>query len=105
MTADAPTGEGDGDDADPEAVAAACEFVDCAVGDRVDGVATVTLSRPDARNALNAQLRGELKGGLGAVEAADGGVRPVVLTGADDAKAFAAGAGRPELRAADAFGQ
>lgn len=105
MTADAPTGEGDGDDADPEAVAAACEFVDCAVGDRVDGVATVTLSRPDARNALNAQLRGELKRVLGAVEAADSGVRAVVLTGADEAKAFVAGADVTELRERDAVEQ
>jgi len=84
--------------ADAEAVAADCEFVDCAVGDRADGVATVTLSRPDARNALNAQLREELTRVLDAVEAEGSGVRVVVLTGADEARAFVAGADVTELR-------
>ncbi|MFC6785999.1 enoyl-CoA hydratase/isomerase family protein [Halobaculum halobium] len=96
----AAVGDDAGDDADPEGVAADCEFVDCAVGDRVDGVATVTLSRPEARNALNAQLRGELTRVLDAVEATHGsdGVRVVVLTGADEARAFVAGADVTELR-------
>jgi enoyl-CoA hydratase len=55
-----------------------------------DGVATVTLNRPDQRNALNAQLLSEL---VDAVRRArdDAEVRAVVLTGAGD-KAFCAGA-------------
>ena len=55
-----------------------------------DGVATVTLNRPDQRNALNAQLLAEL---VDAIKRArdDADVRAVVLTGAGD-KAFCAGA-------------
>ena len=80
----------------PEAVGAECETVNVAVGDRVENVATVTLSRPDARNALNAQLRAELKDVLDAIEASD--VRVVVLTGSDESGAFVAGADVTELR-------
>jgi enoyl-CoA hydratase len=80
----------------PESVAAECETVDVSVGDRVEGVATVTLSRPDARNALNAQMRAELKDVLDAIEASD--VRVVVLTGSDESGAFVAGADVNELR-------
>ncbi len=82
-----------------EETAADCELVDATVGDRVEGVATVTIDRPDARNALNAQVRSELKSVLDAVEASD--VRVVVLTGSDDAKAFVAGADVTELRERD----
>ena len=82
---------------DPEEIAADFETVRVAVGDRVEGVATITLDRPDARNALNAQLRAELKKALDAVEAADD-VRVVVLTGSKEAKAFVAGADVTELR-------
>ena len=55
-----------------------------------DGVATVTLNRPEQRNALSPQLLGEL---VEAVRAArdDDAVRCVVLTGAGD-KVFCAGA-------------
>jgi enoyl-CoA hydratase len=55
-----------------------------------NGVATVTLNRPDQRNALNAQLLTEL---VDAIRRArdDAEVRAVVLTGAGD-KAFCAGA-------------
>jgi 3-hydroxypropionyl-coenzyme A dehydratase len=58
--------------------------------DLSDGVATVTLNRPEQRNALSAQLLGEL---LEAIKTArdDDAVRAVVLTGAGD-KAFCAGA-------------
>jgi enoyl-CoA hydratase len=88
--------EGSDDVGSPEAVAAECETVDVAVDDRVEGVATVTLSRPDARNALNAQLRAELKDVLDAIEATD--VRVVVLTGSEESGAFVAGADVNELR-------
>jgi enoyl-CoA hydratase len=89
---------------DPESVAADFETVRVTVGDRVDGVATVTLDRPDARNALNAQVRRELKAALDAIEA-DDDVRVVVLTGSDEAKAFVAGADVKELRERDALEQ
>ena len=87
----------------PERVAAECETVEVEVGDRADGVATVTLSRPDARNALNAQLRAELKDVLDAIEASD--VRVVVLTGSDESGAFVAGADVTELRERGPFEQ
>lgn len=87
-----------------EAVADECETVDVSVGDRVEGVATVTLNRPDARNALNAQVRSELKAVLDAVAVADE-VRVVVLTGSDEAKAFVAGADVTELRERNAIEQ
>src|SRR5688572_32442524 len=55
-----------------------------------DGVATVTLNRPDQRNALNAELLGAL---VDAMKRArdDEDVRAVVLTGAGE-KVFCAGA-------------
>jgi enoyl-CoA hydratase len=68
-----------------------------------DGVARVTIDRPDARNALNAQVRTELKRVVGRI--ADSDVRVVVLTGADEAKAFVAGADVSELRERDTFEQ
>ncbi len=88
---------------DAAAVAASCDHVDVAVDDRIGGVTTVTLSRPDARNALNGQLRTELVTVLEAIE--DGDARVVVLTGADAAKAFVAGADVTELRDRDFLAQ
>ena len=55
-----------------------------------DGVATVTINRPDRRNALSWQVMTELRDAF-EVAKADGGVHVVVLTGAGD-KAFCAGA-------------
>jgi enoyl-CoA hydratase/carnithine racemase len=55
-----------------------------------DGVGTVTLNRPEVRNALNPTLLRELETALGALEA-DPAARAVVLRGAGD-KAFCAGA-------------
>jgi enoyl-CoA hydratase/carnithine racemase len=54
-----------------------------------DGVATITLNRPDAMNAWTPQLSDELSLAMGAADA-DDDVRAVVLTGAG--KAFCAGA-------------
>jgi enoyl-CoA hydratase/carnithine racemase len=54
------------------------------------GVATLTLNRPEQRNALSAQLLEELVDGLRTARD-DDRVRAVVLTGAGD-KAFCAGA-------------
>jgi enoyl-CoA hydratase len=55
-----------------------------------DGVATLTLNRPEQRNALSAQLLAELVEAMRTARG-DEGVRAVVLTGAGD-KAFCAGA-------------
>jgi 2-(1,2-epoxy-1,2-dihydrophenyl)acetyl-CoA isomerase len=49
--------------------------------DRVDGVATVTLNRPDVRNALDLVMRRELLTALDEIEA-EPATRVVVLTGA-----------------------
>ena len=59
-----------------------------------DHVAVIKLNRPDALNALNTQLLGEL---CSALEDADGNdkVRCIVITGSD--KAFAAGADIKEM--------
>ncbi|WP_028660253.1 enoyl-CoA hydratase [Nocardioides insulae] len=56
--------------------------------ERRDGVATVTLNRPEARNALSADLIAQLGETLSALDA-DDSVGAVVLTGADPA--FCAG--------------
>ncbi|MDO8475925.1 MAG: enoyl-CoA hydratase-related protein [Candidatus Rokubacteria bacterium] len=55
-----------------------------------DAVASVTLNRPEVRNALNATLIRELEQALAALEA-DEAARVIVLSGAGD-KAFCAGA-------------
>jgi 2-(1,2-epoxy-1,2-dihydrophenyl)acetyl-CoA isomerase len=57
--------------------------------DVADGVATFTLNRPEALNALNAQLRRELMAAFKAI-ARDDAVRSVVITGAG--RGFCAGA-------------
>jgi len=59
-----------------------------------DGYALVTLNRPEALNALNTTLTGELAAFLDTVEQ-DDSVRCVILTGS--AKAFAAGADIKEM--------
>ena len=53
-----------------------------------DGVRTLTLHRPQARNAIDRQLQAELRDALHAA-AVDDQVRAVVLTGTDPA--FSAG--------------
>jgi enoyl-CoA hydratase len=55
-----------------------------------DGVATLTLDRPEQRNALSGQLLGELVDAM-KVARQDDDVRAIVLTGSGD-KAFCAGA-------------
>ena len=55
-----------------------------------DGVATVTLNRPDQRNALSAQMLSELNDALGQIKH-DNAVRAMVLTGGGE-KVFCAGA-------------
>jgi enoyl-CoA hydratase len=60
----------------------------------VENVCTIRLNRPDALNALNAELLGELVTALADADA-DPKVRAIVLTGSD--KAFAAGADIREM--------
>ena len=59
-----------------------------------DGVMLIRLNRPQALNALNAELLGDLCAALDAAEA-DDSVRCVVLTGSE--RAFAAGADIKEM--------
>jgi enoyl-CoA hydratase len=58
-------------------------------------VGLIRLNRPQALNALNAALMGEVETALGAFEA-DAAIGAIVLTGSD--KAFAAGADIKEMR-------
>lgn len=67
------------------------------VGEEAEGVATLTIDRPEARNALNAPVRRELKRAVAALDG-DEAVRAVVITGSDEAKAFVAGADVGDLR-------
>src|SRR5581483_9278262 len=64
---------------------------------REDGVAVVTLDRPEALNALDRATLTELRDRLQEL-AGDEGVRAVVLTGAGD-RAFVAGADIREMSA------
>lgn len=64
--------------------------------DDADGVATLTLNRPHARNALSMPLMGALQDALDAIRA-DSNVRVVVLKGAGPA--FCAGHDLREMRA------
>lgn len=61
-----------------------------------DGIAIVTLNRPEAMNALSRALRAELAAAMRAVDA-DDAVRCVILTGAGE-RAFTAGLDLKELR-------
>ncbi|MFL0417535.1 enoyl-CoA hydratase [Sphingomonas sp. 179-I 2A4 NHS] len=63
--------------------------------EKAGGIATVTLNRPDAMNALSKALRARLYEVMTAIDA-DDEVRAVVLTGAGD-RAFTAGLDLKEL--------
>jgi enoyl-CoA hydratase/carnithine racemase len=67
--------------------------------ERRDGVAVVTLSRPEVHNAFDATMRRELRDVWRALRA-DASVRAVVLTGAGE-KAFCTGIDRSEVPAED----
>src|SRR5258706_15440772 len=62
-----------------------------------DGVAVVTLNRPEAMNSLNTQLRAELTALLPALDLRED-VRVIVITGAGE-KAFCSGADLKERAA------
>lgn len=80
-----------------EALADGLEVTRLEVGTEVEGVATLTIDRPEARNALNKPVRRELKRAMAALDQAPE-ARVVVLTGADEAGAFVAGADVGDLR-------
>ena len=64
--------------------------------DQAGGVATLTLNRPDAANALNLKMAEEMM--LAAIELdEDPSVRAVILTGAGS-KMFCAGGAFPRVR-------
>lgn len=73
------------------------EVLSVSVGDDADRVATVTIDRPDARNALNATARTEVQDAVAAAEE-DDAVRVLVLTGGAETGTFVAGADVTELR-------
>lgn len=70
------------------------DMTDLLLTDVVGGVAVVTMNRPDARNALNAELRRAIPARLRELDA-DDAVRVMILTGADPA--FCAGLDLKEL--------
>jgi len=71
-------------------------------GETIAGVALVTLDRPEARNAINDALLGQLVAALGRLDA-DAACRCIVLTGAGE-RAFAAGADIREMAGETAAG-
>ena len=68
------------------------------ITDLEDQVLTIQLNRPDALNALNSELLGELSTAVSAA-AEDDQVRCIILTGSE--KAFAAGADITEMSGKD----
>ena len=73
--------------------------------DLADGIARITVNRPDKLNALNATVIAELGDAVGRIEPS-AAIRGVILTGAGT-KAFVAGADIAELagQGADATGK
>ncbi|MWV64546.1 3-hydroxybutyryl-CoA dehydratase [Halorubrum sp. JWXQ-INN 858] len=90
---------------DPDRLAdAEYETLRVDVGGEADRVATVAISRPDARNALNATVRSELMAAVPLAEA-DDAVRVLVITGDDEGRAFVAGADITEFADRDGLEQ
>ena len=87
-----------------EVIADGFETVRVSVGEEADRVATVTIDRPDARNALNTTVREELASVCEGIPE-DDDVRVVVLTGAEGSGSFVAGADVTELRDRSALEQ
>lgn len=71
------------------------EAIRVEVDSPVDHAVTIVFDRPEARNAMNQQLRTETKETLAAIEDSD--ARVIVLTGSDDAGTFVSGADVTEL--------
>ncbi len=73
--------------------------MDYIMTDITDGVLVLTLDRPEARNAVHAAMRAEVREALAVVND-DGAIRAAVITGAGD-KAFCAGNDLAETAAFD----
>jgi enoyl-CoA hydratase len=86
-----------------EAIAADHEHVRATVDEPVEGAVTITIDRPEARNALDGTVRRELTALCGAIDDPEDeeDVRVVVLTGSDESGAFVAGADVEDLRDRD----
>ena len=69
--------------------------------DVADGIATITINRPQALNALNSATLVELETAFGELDGNDA-VKVIILTGAG--KAFVAGADISEMKPLDAIG-
>ncbi|MCP4767852.1 MAG: enoyl-CoA hydratase [Gammaproteobacteria bacterium] len=69
--------------------------LNCMIVEKRDSVALITLNRPDALNALNAEVFSELALTLDELEA-DDAIAAIVITGSD--RAFAAGADISEMK-------
>ncbi|AXR76261.1 Enoyl-CoA hydratase/carnithine racemase (plasmid) [Natrarchaeobaculum sulfurireducens] len=80
------------------------ELLSVTVGDRADHVATIAINRPDVRNALNEQVRTELKDAVTTADK-DDRVRVLVLTGGEESGSFIAGADITEFRDRDLVDQ
>jgi enoyl-CoA hydratase len=80
------------------------EEIEVTVGNDAERVATITIDRPEKRNALNQTVRSEIPSALDYAEE-DDSVRTVVITGSKESSTFAAGADISELRERDAMAQ
>lgn len=67
------------------------EMLSIEVGEQADKVATITVDRPDARNAMNSQVRNEFKEAVQIAEE-DEQIRVVVITGSEGTSTFISGA-------------
>lgn len=74
------------------------------IDDPADRVATIAISRPEARNALNRTVRDELMDAVPTAEA-DDNVRVLVITGSNESGSFVAGADVAELGERDILEQ
>ena len=82
----------------------AYDHVTVAVDEPVEKSVTIGVDRPEARNALNDQVRRELIDAMERAEA-DDGIRVVVLTGATGSSSFVAGADIGEFEGRSAIEQ
>lgn len=73
------------------------EFITVAIDNPVKRTATITVNRPDARNALNTTVREEIADAFVTAEANDD-IRLLVLTGSEESGSFIAGADITEFK-------
>lgn len=88
---------------DLEATGADCDTLAVSVDDPATHAVTITLDRPDARNAMSQQLRREFRRVLDDIEGSR--ARVVVVTGSEESRAFASGADLTEVAERSALEQ